>query len=138
MNGDESDLTPQPLPTFVESARPESAPPCPSCASSGPSSWPSLCCSSRSEGLLYWRRQTGGGFGLPRALGDRWALGLRCALLAMLLLSLTEPTIPRWADRLNVMFLLDVSDSVSLAARESAYRFAAQSVAGMQPGDQAA
>jgi len=90
------------------------------------------------EGFLYWRRQTAGRFGLPRGLGDRWALGLRCALLAMLLLSLTKPTIPRWADRLNVTFLLDVSDSVSLAARESAYRFAAQSVAGMQPGDQAA
>jgi uncharacterized membrane protein len=55
----------------------------------------------------------------------------------MLLYSLTKPTIPRWADRLNVTFLLDVSDSVSLAARESGYRFAAQSVASMQPGDQA-
>ena len=32
---------------------------------------------------------------------------------------------------------MDMSDSVSLAARESAYRFAAQSVASMQPGDQA-
>ena len=90
---------------------------------------PRSCCSSRWRDFLYWRRQTGGRFGLPRALGDRWALGLRCALLAMLLLSLTKPTIPRWADRLNVTFLLDVSDSVSLAARESAYRFAAQSVA---------
>jgi Ca-activated chloride channel homolog len=89
------------------------------------------------EGFLYWRRQTGGRLNLPRGLGDRWALGLRCALLAVLLLSLTRPTIPRWADRLNVTFLLDESDSVSLAARESAYRFAAQSVAAMQPGDQA-
>ena len=30
------------------------------------------------EGFLYWRRQTGGRLGLPRGLGDRWALGLRC------------------------------------------------------------
>jgi len=137
MNSDESDLTPQPLPTFVESARPESAP-----VLIVRELWPFFVALAlllfAVEGFLYWRRQTAGRFGLPRGLGDRWALGLRCALLAMLLLSLTKPTIPRWADRLNVTFLLDVSDSVSLAARESAYRFAAQSVAGMQPGDQAA
>ena len=36
---------------------------------------------------------------------------------------------PRWVDRLNVVFLLDISDSVSLAARERAYRFVAQSAA---------
>ena len=136
MNSDESDLTPQPLPTFVETARPESAP-----VLIVRELWPFFVVLAlllfAVEGFLYWRRQTGGRFGLPRGLGDRWALGLRCALLAMLLLSLTKPTIPRWADRLNVTFLLDVSDSVSLAARESAYRFAAQAVGSMQPGDQA-
>ncbi len=136
MNGDESDLTPQPLPTFVESARPESAP-----VLIVRELWPFFVALAlllfALEGFLYWRRQTGGRLGLPRGLGDRWALGLRCALLAMLLFALTKPTIPRWVDRLNVTFLLDVSDSVSLAARESAYRFAAQSVASMQPGDQA-
>ena len=136
MNGDESDLTPQPLPTFVETVRPESAP-----VLIVRELWPFFVALAlllfAVEGFLYWRRQTGGRLGLPRGLGDRWALGLRCALLAMLLLSLTKPTIPRWADRLNVTFLLDVSDSVSLAARESAYRFAAQAVGSMQPGDQA-
>jgi hypothetical protein len=40
-------------------------------------------------------------------------------------------------DRLNVLFLLDVSDSVSLAARENAFRFAAQAAQSLQPGDQA-
>jgi uncharacterized membrane protein len=40
-------------------------------------------------------------------------------------------------DRLNVVFLLDVSESVSLAAREAAYRFAAQALSGMRAGDQA-
>ena len=44
---------------------------------------------------------------------------------------------PRWVDRLNVLFLLDVSDSVSLAARENAFRFAAQAAQSLQPGDQA-
>jgi Ca-activated chloride channel homolog len=136
MNAEESDLTPQPVPTFVEGARPESPP-----VLIQRELWPFFVMLAlllfAVEGFLYWRRQTGGRLGLPRGLGDRWALGLRCALLAVLLLSLTKPTIPRWADRLNVTFLLDVSDSVSLAARESGYRFAAQSVAAMQPGDQA-
>src|SRR5262249_61419289 len=72
-----------------------------------------------------------------RSLGDRWALGLRCALMAVLVIALFKPTIPRLVDRLNVMFLLDVSDSISLAARESAYRFAAQAASTMRPGDQA-
>jgi uncharacterized membrane protein len=136
MNGDESDLTPQPLPAFVEGVQPQSAP-----VLIVRELWPFFVALAlllfALEGFLYWRRQTGGRLGLPRGLGDRWALGLRCALLVMLLFSLTKPTIPRWADRLNVTFLLDMSDSVSLAARESAYRFAAQSVANMQPGDQA-
>ncbi|MEX2222538.1 MAG: VWA domain-containing protein [Candidatus Rokuibacteriota bacterium] len=136
MNADESDLTPQPLPTFVEGAQPESPP-----VLIQRELWPFFVALAlllfAVEGFLYWRRQTGGRLGPPRGLGDRWALGLRCVLLAILLFSLTKPTIPRWADRLNVTFLLDMSDSVSLAARESAYRFATQSVAAMQPGDQA-
>jgi uncharacterized membrane protein len=136
MNADESDLTPQPLPAFVEGARPESPP-----VLIQRELWPFFVALAlllfALEGFLYWRRQTGGRLGLPRGLGDRWALGLRCLLLVALLLALTRPTVPRWADRLNVTFLLDVSDSVSLAARESAYRFAARAVGAMQPGDQA-
>jgi Ca-activated chloride channel family protein len=136
MNADESDLTPQPLPAYVEGARPESPP-----VLIQRELWPFFVALAlllfALEGFLYWRRQTGGRLRLPRGLGDRWALGLRCVLLAVLLLALTKPTIPRWADRLNVTFLLDMSDSVSLAARESGYRFAAQAVAAMQPGDQA-
>ena len=136
MNAEESDLTPQPLPAFVEGARPESPP-----VLIQRELWPFFVALAlllfALEGFLYWRRQTGGRLGLPRGVGDRWALGLRCLLLAVLLLSLTRPTVPRWADRLNVTFLLDASDSVSLAARESAYRFASQAVGAMQPGDQA-
>src|SRR6185295_1870887 len=83
-----------------------------------------------------WRRQAGGRLALPYGHGDRWALGLRCALMAVLLIALFKPTMPRWIDRLNVVFLLDMSDSISLASRENAYRFAAQSVTAMPPGDQ--
>lgn len=89
------------------------------------------------EGLLYWRRQTAGRLALPAGLGDRLALGLRCALLVVLAAALLRPTVPRWVDRLNVVFLLDHSDSVSLAARERAYRFAADAVKAMRNGDRA-
>jgi len=88
------------------------------------------------EGFLYWRRQTAGRLVLPRGPGDRWALGLRCVLVVFLLTALLRPVVPRWVDRLNVVFLLDVSDSVTLAARENAYRFAVQALAGMREGDQ--
>jgi len=77
MNADESDLTPQPLPTFVEGARPESPP-----VLIQRELWPFFVGLAlllfAVEGFLYWRRQTGGRLGLPRGLGDRWALGLRC------------------------------------------------------------
>ncbi|HTI53247.1 MAG TPA: VWA domain-containing protein, partial [Verrucomicrobiae bacterium] len=108
MSADESDLTPQPVPTFVEGARPESPP-----VLIQRELWPLFVMLAlllfALEGFLYWRRQTGGRLNLPRGLGDRWALGLRCLLVAVLLLALTRPTVPRWADRLNVTFLLDAS-----------------------------
>ena len=80
------------------------------------------------EGLFYWRRQSAGRLVLPTGPGDRWALALRGALVVVLCLTLFRPTLPRWVDRINVVFLLDHSDSVSLAARERAYRFAAEAV----------
>ena len=55
--------------------------------------------------------------------------------MAVLALTLLRPTLPRWVDRQNVVFLLDVSDSVSLAARERAYRFVSESLRGMKNGD---
>ena len=136
MNAEESDLTPRPVPAFVEAARPETPP-----VAIQREMWSYFVALAllvfALEGFLYWRRQTGGRLGLPAGVGDRWALGLRCALIAVLLLALAKPTVPRLVDRLNVMFLLDVSDSISLAARENAYRFAAQAMSAMQPGDQA-
>ncbi|MBI2555088.1 MAG: VWA domain-containing protein [Candidatus Rokubacteria bacterium] len=135
-SADESDIAPRPLP-----ARPETPP------AEGPGVplqrelWGVFALLAALllalEGWLYWRRQTPRRWALPESPGDRWALGLRCVLVAFLLVSLLRPVVPRWVDRLNVMFLLDVSASVSLAAREHAYRFAAQALGGMQPGDQA-
>ena len=80
------------------------------------------------EALLYWRRQSAGRLAIPTGPGDRWALAVRGALVVVLCLTLFRPTMPRWVDRINVVFLLDHSDSVSLAARERAYRFAAEAV----------
>src|SRR5439155_1258625 len=62
-------------------------------------------------------------------------LALRGALVVVLLVTLLRPTLPRWVDRLNVVFLLDHSDSVSLVARERAYRFVAEAVKHLKSGD---
>jgi len=135
MNADESDVAPKAVPAFVEGARPE-APPVPVQRELWPFFVMFAIVVFLLEGFLYWRRQTAGRLGLPQGLGDRWALGLRCVLVATLLVALARPVIPRWVDQLNVIFLLDVSDSVSLASRENAYRFAAQAAGAMQPRDQ--
>ncbi|MBI4590099.1 MAG: VWA domain-containing protein [Candidatus Rokubacteria bacterium] len=136
MNAEESDITPRPLPTR-KGARPSEAQAVPLQREL----WGVFVLLAAAllviEGLLYWRRQTAGRLTLPHGTGDRWALGLRCALVILLLGALLRPVVPRWVDRLNVMFLLDMSDSVSLAARENAYRFAVQALTGMQEGDQA-
>lgn len=134
-DAEESDLAPRPLPA---------PPPAPAAAAAAVpvqrELWQALVALALVlllvEGLLYWRRQTGGTLRrLPAGAGDRLALGLRGALLAVLALTLLKPTVPRWVDRLNVMFLLDHSDSVSLAARERAWRFAAEAVKHLRSGD---
>ncbi|MFQ5521202.1 MAG: VWA domain-containing protein, partial [Candidatus Methylomirabilia bacterium] len=74
---------------------------------------------------------------MPAGIGERWSLGLRGFLLLLLLSTLLRPAIPRWVDRLNVVFLLDESDSVSLAARETAYRFVSKAGDAMREEDRA-
>jgi uncharacterized membrane protein len=89
------------------------------------------------EGVLYWRRQTAGRAMVPQSLQDRLVLAGRSALVLLLLVSLLRPSLPRWVDRVNVLFLVDQSDSVSLAAREQAYRMINQAVSSAREGDQA-
>jgi Ca-activated chloride channel homolog len=134
-NAEESSLGPRPLPAGTLEAM-VGGPPVPLQREIWPYFVVLAALALALEGILYWRRQTAGRLGWPGGTGDRWALGLRCVLVAALLLALGKPTIPRWVDRLNVMFLLDLSDSVSLAAREKAYRFASEAAASLQPGDQ--
>jgi len=133
-DADESDITPRPLPTAAARATEAVTP-----VAVQRELWQLFVVIALAllviEGLLYWRRQSGGHLALPSSLGDRWALALRSALVVVLALTLLKPTVPRWVDRLNVVFLLDHSDSVSLAARERAWRFAAESVKSMRGND---
>ena len=89
------------------------------------------------EGFLYWRRQTAGRLSWPLRASDRWALASRGVALVLLAWGLTQPQFTRWLDRQNVFFVLDMSDSVSLAARETAYRWATAALEGMKAGDRA-
>ena len=87
------------------------------------------------EALLYARRQAGGRFRVPVDPGDRLALGLRGALLLLLGTIYFRPSLPHTLDAMNVVFLLDESDSVSGPARERSTRFVEQAVAAKKPGD---
>ncbi len=134
MDPDESNLAPRPLPAATGPG-PEAAPP----VAVQRELWPLFVMLAvvllALEGFLYWRRQSAGRFRAPASAGDRWALGVRCALLVVLCVSLMRPSLPRWVDRLNVVFLLDHSDSVSLAARERTYRFVADAARHLKSGD---
>src|SRR5207249_8872023 len=83
---DESDITPHPLP----------APPAQVTAASPPvpiqrELWPLFVLVAAVllalEGVLYWRRQTGGRLRVPSVTGDQWALALRGALVVVLLVT---------------------------------------------------
>ncbi len=134
MDAEESNLEPRPLPEPT-GARPEAAAPVPVQRDL----WPVFVIIAlvllALEGLLYWRRQSAGRLRLPAGVGDRSALALRTALVVVLALTLLRPSVPRWVDRLNVVFLLDHSDSVSLAARERAWRFVDEAAKHARAGD---
>src|SRR5207249_1794977 len=133
-DAEESNLATRPLPAST-TRPPEAAAPVPIQREL----WPLLVALAVAllivEALLYWRRQSAGHLRLPSSLGDQWALALRGALVLILCLTFARPTLPRWADRLNVVFLLDQSDSVSLVARERAWRFVADATKHMKVGD---
>src|SRR5205823_3558338 len=133
-DAEESNLATRPLPASA-TRPPEAAAPVPIQREL----WPLLVALAVAllivEALLYWRRQSAGRLRLPGSVGDQWALAVRGALVIILCLAFGRPTLPRWVDRQNVVFLLDHSDSVSLAARERAWRFAAESVKSMRGND---
>ena len=133
MNAEESNLAPHPLPVPV--AHGPAAPPVPVQRELWPLFVTVAVILLVAEALLYWRRQSAGRLRLPSSPGDRWALALRSALVVVLCLTMLRPTLPRWVDRMNVVFLMDLSDSVSLASRERAYRFVAEAAKSMKSGD---
>src|SRR5947209_482884 len=122
-DADESDITPRPLPTAAARATEAVTP-----VAVQRELWQLFVVIALAllviEGLLYWRRQSGGRLTLPSSLGERWALALGSALVVVLALTLLKPPVPRWVDRLNVVFLLDHSDSVRLGARRQRRRAA--------------
>jgi uncharacterized membrane protein len=136
MDAAESDVAPRPLPAPAAAGQAAAAP-----VPIQRELWPVLVAIAAVlllvEGLVYWRRQARGRLRAPPSLPDRWALALRGALVVVLLVTLTRPTMPRWVDRMNVMFVLDLSDSISLVARDRAWRFAADATKAMKSGDRA-
>ncbi|MFQ6101119.1 MAG: VWA domain-containing protein [Anaerolineae bacterium] len=71
--------------------------------------------------------------------GRAWvALVLRCLIALLILLSLAGMQSVHGSDELAVVFLVDVSDSVSEPERERALSFVADALAGMGPDDRAA
>ena len=69
---------------------------------------------------------------------DALALGGRALIALLIVTALAGPQVHRQADRLAVVFLLDVSDSVPPAQRSAALDFVRQAAEAMHPGDRAA
>lgn len=133
MDSEESDIAPRPLPAAPESAASNLAP-------VEQEYWKLLVALALLvllvEGALYWRRQSGGKPRLPADSADRLVLGVRAGMVAMLCAVFFSPSFPQWVDRMNVIFLLDQSDSVSPSARARALQFVQAAVRAANPGDQ--
>jgi Mg-chelatase subunit ChlD len=84
---------------------------------------------------IYWLGWPRGAWGRGRA---RTALILRTLVLLLLVLALSGMQTVRPADELAVVFLVDVSDSMSESAIESARATINESLAHMRPDDRAA
>jgi uncharacterized membrane protein len=80
-------------------------------------------------------------FGWPRQrfrrARDIASLFLRVTILALLILALAGAQLVRGADRLAVVYLLDLSDSMGASAREAARQYIVDSLATMGPDDEA-
>ncbi len=82
------------------------------------------------ESWLEWRRSGG----RPTVV----SMGLRGTALALLLLAVGGMRVPLADDRLNVVFLLDESQSIAPVTRERAVGFVREQIARMRPDDRAA
>jgi uncharacterized membrane protein len=75
---------------------------------------------------------------LHRRLRDSVSLIIRLLLVILLILGLAQIEIRRTADKLAVVFLIDVSDSISEAARSASIQYVQTSLESMDENDQAA
>ena len=66
------------------------------------------------------------------------AVGLRCLVLASLVLALGGAKLTRASERLAVVFVVDGSDSVGAAGRAQAEAYVTGAIAELPPGDRAA
>ncbi len=80
--------------------------------------------------------------GLPRVKFRRGrdvaSLFLRMAIITLVILALAGTQVVRSADKLAVVYLIDASDSVGQQAQEAETAYVRDSLAAMQPDDQAA
>ena len=133
MDGEESDIAPRPLPPGTDSVSSRLAP-------VEQEFWKALVALALlvllMEGFLYWRRQSGGKISFPRETSDRAVLGARALMMAMLSAVFFNPSFPQWVDRMNVIFLLDHSDSISASARSRGLQFVQAAVHSANPDDQ--
>ncbi|MDQ5823812.1 MAG: VWA domain-containing protein [Chloroflexota bacterium] len=67
----------------------------------------------------------------------RWSLGLRLAIVVLLVLSLAGVGITRADQRLSVVYLLDRSDSVSAEAQAQQAAYVSQAISELREGDAA-
>src|SRR5262245_48578805 len=68
----------------------------------------------------YWLRQTPRRLSSPRR---RLLLGVRLAVFVLLVAGLVRLSLTQISQRVNVVFLLDLSHSVAMAARQQALDF---------------
>lgn len=120
-NAEESSIAPQPLPASPPSVEPAPAP-------MPYEVWWIFAGLALAllviEGALWWRRQAaaarvgrGQTFAMPSDPGDRAALVVRGVLLAVLAAALLRPTLPQFIDRMNVVYLVDLSESIAPDSR---------------------
>lgn len=69
---------------------------------------------------------------------DALALGIRVLLVLLIILGMAGVEVRRAADKLAVVFLVDVSDSMDAAAQKAALDFVRDSIAEMNQNDQSA
>ncbi|GAB4574473.1 MAG: VWA domain-containing protein [Anaerolineae bacterium] len=69
---------------------------------------------------------------------DAASLALRLVIVLLIVLSLAGLSVTRAADRLAVVFLVDVSDSMDAAAKEAALDYVREAMAASAPEDQTA